>query len=100
MGYTGLSVGKRTFWPVIKTGLVQKIKKQSRSPVTATHHHVSSHCHVVNRLILSFSPPPPPAPLFCLPYMRISYAKVKSDGKWRPFSLSPPTQPLALVAKF
>ena len=96
MGYTGLSGEKWTFWPVIKTGLVQKIKKQSRSPVTATHHHVSSHCHVVNRLILSFSlpplppllvllliysPPPPPPLLFCLPYMGISYAKVKSDGK-------------------
>ena len=57
MAYTGLSGEKWTFWPVIKTGLVQKIKIQSCSPVTTTHHHVSGHCHVVNCLLL---PPLPP----------------------------------------
>ena len=96
MGYTGLSREKWTFWLVIKAGLVGKIKIQSCSPVTTTHHHVSSHCHVVNRLILCFSPPllppflillllftppPTPTPRFFLLYMGISYAKVKSDGK-------------------
>ena len=79
MGYTGLSREKWTFWPVIKAGLVGKIKIQSLSPVTTTHHHVSGHCHVVDRLILSFSPPllppllilillyPPPPPGFVCP---------------------------------
>ena len=96
MGYTGLSGEKWTFWPVIKAKLVGKIKIQSRSPVTTTHHHVSGHCHVVDCLILCFSPPllppflillllftppPTPTPRFFLPYMGISYAKVKSDGK-------------------
>ena len=96
MGYTGLSGEKWTFWSVIKAGLVGKIKIQSCSPVTTTHHHVSGHCHVVNRLILCFSPPllppflillllltppPTPTPRFFLPYMGISYAKVNSDGK-------------------
>ena len=65
MGYTGLSGEKWTFWPVIKAKLVGKIKIQSRSPVTTTHHHVSGHCHVVDRLILSFSLPPLP-PLLVL----------------------------------
>ena len=51
-----LSGQKRTFWPVIKTGPVQKIKIQSHSPVTTTHYHISGHCHVFDRLILSFSP--------------------------------------------
>ena len=57
MGYTGLSREKWTFWLVIKAGLVGKIKIQSRSPVTTTHHHVSGHCRVVDCLILCFSPP-------------------------------------------
>lgn len=65
MGYTGLSREKWTFWLVIKAGLVGKIKIQSCSPVTTTHHHVSGHCHVVDRLILSFSLPPLP-PLLVL----------------------------------
>ena len=74
MGYTGLSGEKWTFWSVIKAGLVGKIKIQSRSPVTTTH-------HVVDRLILWFSPlllppllirpllfsPHPPAPGFFCP---------------------------------
>ena len=91
MGYTGLSGEKWTFRPVIKAGLVGKIKIQSRSPVTTTHHHVSGHCHVVDCLILCFSPLLlpllvlpllfSPTPRFFLPYMGISYAKVKSDGK-------------------
>ena len=78
MGYTGLSGEKWTFWPVIKAGLVGKIKIQSCSPVTTTRHHVSGHCHVIDCQILSFSPPllppllvllliysPPPLPPSC-----------------------------------